>query len=123
MSREQIFQAIEDQLNTIDGLLVKFGPLDLNEEVLPVVGIVPVADARVRSSKTGATHVLNLTLRLRSLNAYELEPWTVLLAAKMEEDLEWGGLARDTELDEEGWLFYDPVFPQTGVDMKYKLTY
>ena len=75
------------------------------------------------SSKTGATHVLNLTLRLRSLTAYELEPWTVLLAAKMEEDIEWGGLARDTELDEEGWLFYDPVFPQTGVDMKYKLTY
>jgi len=123
MSRLQIFQAIEEQLNTIDGLLVKFEPLDLNEPVKPVVGIVPVTDARARSSKTGATQVLNFNLRLLAATAYELEPWAVLLAAKMEEDLEWGGLARDTELEEIAWLFYDPVFPQTGVDMKYKLTY
>jgi hypothetical protein len=118
-----LFHSIEAKLHTIAGLHTKYGPLALEEPVRPLVAIVPTDEDHTRTSKTGASQQINITLRILADNAWDLEVWRILVHQKMHDDKTWGGLAQDTRPLRDHWLFHEPVFPQTGVDLFYVLSY
>ena len=122
MSRTALFQAIEAKLNTISGLLVKLGKLDLEEPIKPVAGAAPLSVDHTRSSKLTASRVLEFNVQVLSDTLLEMEETVELVKAAMTEDRTWGGLAKDTELRSEEWLFFHPVFPQDGINLRYAIT-
>src|SRR5689334_24097533 len=93
-----------------------------------VLAIIPRSDEFERSSKTTTRNRLLFAIRYVVPQAFEqalLEYETVapLIKAKMAADLKWGGLAYDTLLQNETWLYPDSEHPDTGIDLNYQIEY
>ena len=120
-TRDDIFAAIGEKLETINGLTVKFGLLAIEEPLLPVLAYAPADVEHSRTSKTASETALEIGLRLVASDAWALEEWRPPVVAAMAEDPTFGGLSRRSELRRENYLFFDPVFPQNGVILRYSL--
>jgi len=123
MSRTALFEAIEAKLNTISGLLVKLGKLDIDEPIKPVAGAAPLSVDHTRTSKRTQSRVLEFNVQVLSDSLLQMEETVELVKAAMLDDPTWGALATDTELRSEEWLFFHPVFPQDGTNLRYAITY
>ena len=124
MARKDLFDAMKTKLEAIDGLLVKFAPLSIDEPVKPVLAIVPATDDPTRIGKSVTQNTLNIALRLLTDTFEDAEDWAPVIRAAMKADRKWGGLANDTIPQIERWAPLDPAFPgQWFYEQPYTLTY
>lgn len=126
-NRKQIWKKMETALKEITALKgVSFGLTDIGAD--KILEIIPMTDPFERSSKTTNKNALEFVLRvicpaMVQSALYEYEDLAPLIKAKMVANRKWDGLAYDTILQQEKWLWADAQHPDTGVDMHYVIEY
>lgn len=125
--RKQIFKKMETALKEISPLIdVFFGMAPLGKS--DALAIVPSQDDFIRSTKLDRRNSLNVAIRYVVKEAfqqalYEYEDVAPLIKAKMDSNRTWDGIAYDTILQNERWLYPDSEHPDTGVDLNYVIEY
>jgi len=133
--RKQIVKKIEVKLKTIVGATVLFGTIEPNNDDRPLIGIIPLEDNHERIAKVSAAgktlipfQRLRVAIRVvvdeESEHAgYELEDLLAAIDALMEADRTWDGIAIDTMLIQDKWLYLDAANPQAGADKEYEIQF
>lgn len=118
---------METALKEISPLIdVYFGMAPLGKA--DAMAIIPSQDDFIRSSKLTTRNSLNVAIRYVVQQAfqdplYEYEDVAPLIKAKMDSNRTWDGIAYDTILQNERWLYPDSEHPDTGVDLNYVIEY
>lgn len=127
--RRQIFEAIIDKL-TADVTILEEIFLGTARPNLTKThaAIVPVQDDFQRSSKLTERSSLAFAVRvvvpeMHQQALLEYEDMAPLIKNAMKADKTWGGLAYDTLLQNEKWLYADAIHPDVGVDLNYIVEY
>lgn len=126
-TRRQIIEAIIAALETIGDIdHVVYGMAVLGEK--NVAAIVPNVDDFSRSSKLTKRGALMFAIRtivpeMHQQALYEYEDLAPQIKSAMAADKTWGGLAYDTILQSEKWLYPDSEHADTGVDINYLVEY
>lgn len=126
-TRKQIIEAVVaalEQIGDIDEVV--YGMAELGKK--NSAAIVPNLDDFSRSSKTTRRAIFMFAIRtivpeMHQQALYEYEDLAPQIKAVMNADKTWTGLAYDTILQSEKWLYPDALHPDTGVDINYLIEY